>query len=231
MNRIKHKVNIFLDAELEAHRPGVVAFFERVTTNYDEAIRIATRYFLLVLACWLLTYAIATEWITTIDWLGVTFDARMIVAAPLLVGLLAYEMLSAMAAATILWEVVSIGLRRMLPSAWDNGLDDLLAPPTFSNVERLLEPRKPSRFSLGWFGLVTILMFGGTLVALVHTARLLLRRPVEVHWALAIVSVAVGAISWGRGVVLLRTAVEATGGFGLRHHRGSAGGREEHLVA
>lgn len=226
MNPLSDKIDELITAELEAHPERLVAFFARVQSNYDEAIRTATRFFLSMLAAWLLTYAIYQGYIQKIEIFGFDFDRKMIVASPFVIGLLTYGLLSALAGAVVLWEAVSRGVHHMLPTAAKNSLDDLLAPPTFSNIERMLEPRLEDKllslFSRSWFVLITLLMFGGSFAALVHTTYLLFRpRPDTQLAVLGIGSAILGALAWFRGVVLFGCGIEATGGFHLGHHRRS----------
>ena len=226
MNQLCDKIDEFLEVELKAHPAQVEQFFERVQLNYDEAIRAATRYLLLLIVAWFVTYAIHATWITKIEWAGLEFKPEMTIASPLLIGLLSYGLQSALAGAVVMWEAISRRLRYTLPTAWKYKLDDLLAPPTFSNVERMLEPESEFKtFSLcsrGWFVLVTVLIFGGSIAALVHTTYLLTRvSPPVARWVVIAISAALGAVAWIRGVVLSASAIEATGGFQLCHHRGT----------
>lgn len=224
MKQIGDKIDEFLEVELEAHPEQVEHFFTRVQSNYDEAIRTATRYLLLMVATWFLTYAIHEGWIEKIEWLGFDFNRKMTIAAPLLIGLLNYGLQSALAGAVVLWEAISRRLRYVLPTAWKHNLDDFLAPPTFSNVERMLEPRiefKPlSLCSRAWFVIVTVMIFGGSLAGLLHATYLLFRPPHVTHWVVILISGALGMVAWIRGFVLSASAIEATGGFQLSHHRG-----------
>jgi hypothetical protein len=225
MKQLGDKINEFLEVELKAHPQQVDQFFTRVQTNYDEAIRTATRFLLLMIATWFLTYAIHEEWIKEIQWAGIKFERKMTVAAPFIVGLLSYGLQSALGGAVVLWEAISRRLRYTLPTAWKHNLDDLLAPPTFSNVERLLEPEiefeKFSLCSRGWFILITVLIFGGSVAGLVHTTYLLIRPSPAAHWVVIAISATLGAVAWVRGVVLSAYAIEVTGGFQLCHHRGT----------
>jgi site-specific recombinase len=161
--------------------------------------------------------------------MGLELTEKMIVASPFLIGLLSYALLSAFAGAVVLWEAVCQGVSRMLPAAARYRLEDLLAPPTFSNVERMLEPRPEHRllsfFSGAWFVLVALMMFGGSLGALVHTAYLLFDPRLDISRELAVLSTALGATAWIRGMILFASALGATGGFNLGHHRGSARNR------
>src|SRR4030095_9449958 len=222
MNPVADKINELIEVELEEHPKQLDSFFERVHSNYAEAIRTASLYFLLMLAAWFLTYAIQAELIKEITFLGFELNPKMIVVSPFLVGLLTYGMLSALAGAVVLWEAISRSCCKMLPTAWKYSLDDLLAPPTFSNVERMLEPQPENRiqslFSRGWFMLITLLMFAGSLVALVHTTYLFFNHHPGIHWGFGAVSALLGAIAWIRGVVLFRAAIEATGGYSAGQH-------------
>lgn len=229
MNQIGDKIDEFLEAELNARPEEVSRFFERVQANYEEAIRTATRFLLLMLATWFLTYAIHEGWIGKVAWLGFEFKPEMTVASPFLIGLWSYLALSTLAGAIILWEAIIRRLRYMLPTAWKLYLENFLAPPTFSNVERMLEPiieHKPLTvyFSRVWFVLVTATMFGGGLAGIVHTTYLLFRPEIAsevIHWAVIVISAAFGAAAWIRGVVLSASAIQATGGYNLTHHRGA----------
>ena len=222
-NRVSDKIDELVRLELNDHPERLVSFFERVRSNYDEAIRSASGFFLAMLAAWFLTFAIHQQWITKISFLGgVELNPKSIVLSPFLIGLLSYGLLSALAGAVVFWEAFSRGVFHTLQSAWNQSLDDLLAPPTFSNVERMLEPRPEntllSLFSRGWFVLVTLMMFIGSLASIVHTMYLLL----DPSWsAVVILSAILGGIAWLRGVVLFVSAINATGGFHLGHHRGS----------
>ncbi|HEV7902485.1 MAG TPA: hypothetical protein VGO96_01485, partial [Pyrinomonadaceae bacterium] len=224
MKQFNDKIDEFLKVELKAHSKEVERFFERVQSNYDEAIRTATRFLLLMLAAWFLTSAIHEGWLKKIEWAGIKFDRKMTIVSPLIVGLLSYGMQSALAGAVVLWEAISRRLRYTLPTAWVLKLDDMLAPPTFSNVERMLEPEvEKSAHSLcsrGWFVFVSFLIFVGSVAGLVHTTYLLIRPSLAAHWAVIALSTTLGAIAWIRGVVLSAYAIEATGGFKLCHHRG-----------
>ena len=225
MKRIGDKIDEFMEVELEAHPEQVGRFFERVQANYDEAIRNATRFFLRMRAAWFMTYAIHEEWIREVKWVSFEFNRKMTVAAPFLIGLLSYGMFSALAGAILFWEAIIGRLRYTLPKAWEHHLDSFLAPPTFSNVERMLEPvtagRRPSvYFSRAWFFLVTLMMFGGGLAGIAHTASLLLTSGV-VHKAIIATSTAMGLVAWLRGTVLAVSAIKATGGYDLTHQRGA----------
>jgi hypothetical protein len=224
-NRVGDRIDEFIEAEFKAHPEQVDSFFERVQTNYDEAIRNATRFLLLMLVTWFFTYAIHKGWIGKIGWLGFDCKPEMTVASPFLIGLLSYGMLSALAGAIVFSEAMIRRLRYTLPAAWKNYLDDFLVPPTFSNIERMLEPIIEHRslstyFSRAWFMLVTLMMFGGGLAGIVHSTYLLFRRA-DIHWAVILASAALGAVAWIRGVVLAASSVEATGGYNLSHHRGA----------
>lgn len=223
MEQIATKIDKFLEVELTAHPEQVDQFFERVQSNYDEAIRTATRFLLLMIAVWFLTYAIHARWITEITWAGLTFDPKMTIASPFIIGLLSYVMQSALAGAVALWEAISRRLRYTLPTAWEYQLDDFLAPPTFSNVERMLEPETAREvFSLcsrGWFALVTIMMFFGSIAGVIH-ATILLINSTDIHRAWIAIIAALGLVAWFRGVVLSVSAILATGGFKFCHHRG-----------
>lgn len=230
MNLLTEKIDELIRVEGSQHPEQLVSFFARVQSNYDEAIRTASRFFLIMLATWVLTCAMYWGWIDDFRFQGLALNPKMIIASPFLVGILTYRLLSAMAAAVVLWEVVSEGVFRMLPTTRKYGFDDLLAPPTFSNVERMLEPRGvwPSRFSRFWFGLVTIMMFLGSLAALVTTTWFLFRPRVydffqnhhTIYVVIAAVSAILGWIAWVRGFVLFRYAIERTGwSTKFRHHR------------
>jgi len=227
INLVGTKIDkIFISAEAGKCPELIRYFFERVQTNYDEAIRMASRLFLSILAVWFLTYALHAKWIEKIEFLA-DLKVEMIVASPFLIGMLSYGLLSALAGAVVLWEAVSRGVGHMLPTAWEQGLDDLLAPPTFSNVERMLEPSPKHKlqtlFSGAWFMFITMIMFGGSLAAFTHTTSLLVQSPLRFFQSpLKLLSVSLGAAAWVRGVVLFASAIEATGGFSLGHHRGSA---------
>jgi hypothetical protein len=223
-NRVADKIDAFL-AEGDAHPEQIDSFFALVQSNYAEAIRTASSYFLWMLAAWLLTYAIATGVIDKIELLGIGLDPKMIVVSPFLIGLLTYGLLSALAGAVVLWEAVSRRVYKLSPTAWHASLDDLLAPPTFSNVERMLEPGRKNWVQLilshGWFALVALMMFGGSLTALVHTTCLFLDAQSGKPGILGVASVTLGALAWLRGIVLFVAAIKATGGLTLGHHRGS----------
>lgn len=233
MNDIRKKIDEFLRVELKAHPEQVEHFFGRVQSNYDEAIRTATRFLVLIIAMWFLTYAIHVGWLKKIEWAGIEFDRRMTIASPFILGLLSYGLQSALGGAVVLWEAISRRIRYTLPTAWKHNLDDLLAPPTFSNVERMLEPEIEFKaFSLcsrGWFVLVSVLMFVGSVAAVIHTAYLLIRPQPAAHWAWITMSAILGFVAWVRGVVLSASAIEATGGFQLCHHRGTRTLAEEEL--
>jgi hypothetical protein len=107
MNRVRDNIDKLISAEPEAHSARLERFFERVQSNYDESIRAATRFFLLMLAAWFLTYAIKAKWIDKIGFFGLDLNRKMIVVSPFLVGLFSYGMLSAMAGAIVFWEAVS----------------------------------------------------------------------------------------------------------------------------
>jgi hypothetical protein len=174
MNRVGDRIDEFIQAELKAHPEQVCQFFERVQLNYDEAIRNATRYLLSMLAAWFVSYAIHKGWIGKVGWLGIDFNHEMIVASPFLIGLLSYGALSSLAGAIVLWEAIIQRLRYIMPTAWEHYLENFLAPPTFSNVERMMEPiidrsRLSIYFSRSWFVFVTIMMFGGGLAGIAHT--------------------------------------------------------------
>jgi hypothetical protein len=233
-NLVCEKIDKLVAAEREAHPERLVAFFARLQTNYDEAIRAASSFFLLMLAAWFLTYAIYVGWIEKFTLVGLELNRRMIVAAPLLIGLLSYGMLSAMAGAIILWEAVSRGVFHMMPTAWEHSLDDLLAPPSFSNVERMLEPKPESPFpriprwpglqsffSGAWFFIVTVLMFVGSAFAVGHTVWLFFRPGLEIDPAAGAASALLGVVAWLRGFTLFAAAINATGGRTSGHHRGS----------
>lgn len=227
MNRVCAGIDRLMTAERGKHPEPVRFFFERILANYDEAIRTASRFFLLILAAWFLTYAIYDRWVGQgTSFLGLELTEKMIVVSPFLIGLLSYGLLSAFAGAVVLWEAVCQGVSRMLPAASKYRLEDLLAPPTFSNVERMLEPRPEHRllsfFSAAWFVLVAFVMFGGSLGALVQTACLLFDPRLGIPQDLAVLSTVLGAAAWIRGMVLFTSALGATGGFHLGHHRGSA---------
>jgi hypothetical protein len=223
-NPVANKIDALL-AESDVRPEQIDSFFELVQSNYAEAIRTASFYFLWMLAAWLLTYAIATRVIDKIELLGIELNPKMIVVSPFLIGLLTYGLLSALAGAVVLWEAVSRRVFKMSPTAWHASLDDLLAPPTFSNVERMLEPGRKNWVQLGlsrgWFVLVTLMMFGGSVTALGHTTVLFFTTRDQVHWAFGLVSCLLGLIAWGRGIVLFRSAIVATGGFTVGHHRRS----------
>lgn len=225
MKQIADKFDEFLEVELRAHPEEVDRFFERVLANYDEAIKTATRFLLLMIAAWFVTYAIHMEWITQIEWLGITFNRQMTIASPFLIGLLSYQMQSALAGAVALWEAISRRLRYTLPTAWKHQLDDFLAPPTFSNVERMLEPEiareKFSVCSRGWFIIVTITMFVGSIGGVIHAAALLIYPSRAAHLAWITASTAFGLLAWARGAILSTYAIMATGGFNSCHHRGT----------
>jgi hypothetical protein len=238
MKHICDQIDEFIEAELKTHPEQVKQFFERVQSNYDEAIRTATRYLLFMFAAWFLTYAIHEGWVGKIGWLGFEFKRKMTIASPFLIGLLSYGMLSALAGAVVLSEAMIRRLRYMLPTAWKNYLDNFLAVPTFSNIERMLEPMidpKPLSvyFSRFWFLLVTLMMFGGGLAGIAHTTSLLFQpevateatrpevAPQVIHWAVIVASAALGVLAWLRGVVLAVFAVGVTGGYNLTHHRGT----------
>lgn len=238
MNRVSDKIDRLIKKELEAHPERLASFFEQVESNYAEAIRNATAFLIFMLAAWFLTFAIYAGWIDKITFFGTELKKNMILVSPFLIGLLSYLQLSALAGAAVLWEVVSRGVFHMLPTAWKHSLDDLLAPPTFSNIERMLEPKPENRleslFSRAWFVLVGLMIFGGSLAALVHTTYLVFTVQVHVAFgavvigqdlslalAFAVVSAFLGAAAWLRGVFLFVSAVEATGGFNVGHHRGS----------
>ena len=234
--QVSYKIDELMKGELKAHPERLVAFFARVQLNYDEAIRTATRFFLSMLAAWLLTYAIYKGSIETIKIYVVDLDRKMIVVSPFVIGLLTYGLLSALAGAVVLWEALSRGVDHMLPTAAKYNLDDLLAPPTFSNVERMLEnasEKKLPLFSRAWFVLITAMMFGGSLAALVHTTCLLFLPPPDKQLAVfGIGSATFGSIAWVRGVVLFKSAIDATGGgFHLGHHRGSRRLVEEGMLS
>jgi hypothetical protein len=235
INLVSKKIDKLVAAEREAHPERLVAFFARLQTNYDEAIRAASSFFLLMLLAWFLTYAIYERWIEKFTLVGLELNRRMIVAAPLLIGLLSYGMLSAMAGAVIFWEAVSRGVFHMMRTAWEHSLDDLLAPPSFSNVERMLEPEPkwrrflfihkwpglPSLFSGVWFGLVSLMMFGGSAFAVGYTIWLFFQPCLEIHPAAGAASAVLGVVAWLRGFALFIAAINATGGFTPGHHRGS----------
>jgi hypothetical protein len=213
-----------------AERPEQLrSFFDRVLTNYDEAIRMASRYFLGVLTAWFLTYAIADGWIDKIEILGLELKGKMVVASPFLIGLLSYGMLSSLAGAAVFWDAICRSVSHLLPTARKHDLDDLLAPPTFSNIERMLEPepqhKLQSLFSTAWFVLVTLLIFCGSLGALAHTTLMLFNPCLAINRVLAFSSAVLGATAWLRGNVLLASAMDKTGGFSLRHRRGSGLGK------
>lgn len=228
MNPIGDKIDEFIEAELKAHPEQVEHFFERVLSNYDEAIRTMTRFLLVLLGTWFLTYAIQEGWIDKLEWLGFEFKRKMTVASPFLIGILSYGMLCALAGAIVLWEAITQRLRHTLPTAWKNYLDTFLAPPTFSNVERMLEPiveRKPLSvyYSRLWFLLVSLMLYGGGLAGIAHTTYLLFRPEAETgatHWTVIAISAALGVAAWIRGVVVCNSAIVGTGGYEFAHIRG-----------
>lgn len=222
-----------IDALIATKTPGnedeLRKFFERISEKYDESIRASTKYFVLVQLAWILTFAIARGRIGEINFFGIPISQKMLMISPFLVGVLTYLLLSSMAAAVILWEAVSNGVRHTLPSAWELGLDCFLAPPTFSSIERLLEPQRPSKLSYSWFTLITLLMFFGTILALVHTTLLAFAVP-GISRVITSLSAFLGLIAWFRGLSLATTAIRVTGGFAMRHHRGVAAKRTKHWL-
>jgi hypothetical protein len=230
-NQVSDAIDQLFTTELSPHEAELKQFFDRIREKYDESIRATTKYFVLVLFTWVVTVGIAFNFITEIAWLGLTLDAKMLVISPFLIGMLTYLLLSSMAASVILWEAVSNSIRYTLPSAWDLGLECLLAPPTFSNIERMLEPARPSKLSVLWFALITFLMFVGTMGALFSSAYLALRS-VDGIWrtVLCFLSALLGLILLLRGLSLSTKAIRATGGFAMRHHRGDAAQRTKHWL-
>jgi hypothetical protein len=235
MNLIDGKIDQLIRADLEKRPEQLRQFFERVQSNYDEAIRTASHFLLLLMAAWFLSFAIHMEWTSKIHLLGFEFKGEMLVASPFLIGLLTYGQLSALAGAVILWEAISRAVCHLLPKAWELRLDDLLAPPTFSNVERMLEPPSAAKlqsfFSRAWFVLVGGAIFLGSLVALAQTTYFLISRRHDsfaflhplLYSVLCALSVTLGLIAWFRGFVLFKSAADATGGVAFRHHRDSRG--------
>lgn len=225
MNRVRDNIDKLISAEPEAHSARLERFFERVQSNYDESIRAATRFFLLMLAAWFLTYAIDAKWVTKVPFFGLDLDRKMIVVSPFLVGLFSYGMLSAMAGAIVLWEAVSQSVCKMLPTAWEHSLDDLLAPPTFSNIERMLEPRRKDKllslFSQVWFAFIGLTMLFGSFFAIGHTAHVFCAARLPIDAGFGVASTVLGVIAWLRGFVLFASAIKATGGFKVGHHRAS----------
>jgi hypothetical protein len=226
MNRIRDHIDKLISAEIEVHPERLVSFFERVQSNYDESIRATTRFFLLMLAAWFFALAIDQKWIDKVPLLGIDLNRQMIVVSPLLVGLLSYETLSSFAAAIVLWEAISQHVRRTLPVAWQHSLDDLLGPPTFSNVERMLEPKREKvllwLFSRAWFGIIGLTMLGGSLVAIIHTTGIIWNETASIYsMPLKFLTAPFGMLVWLRGLVLVFSSMVATGGFKGAHHRAS----------
>ncbi len=228
-NRVAAAIDALIITESTGHEDELRKFFERISEKYDESIRATTKYFVLVQLAWILTFALATERIGASTLFGIPISPRMLMISPFLVGVLTYLLLSSMAAAAILWEAVSNSVRHTLPSAWERGLDCFLAPPTFSSIERLLEPTRPSKFSYSWFTLITLLMFFGTILALVHTTFLVFSVP-HISRVITSLSALLGLIAWLRGLSLASTAIRVTGGFAMRHHRGAAANRTGHWL-
>lgn len=225
MNRVRDKIDKLISAELEAHPDRLIRFFERVQSNYDESIRTTTRFLLLMLATWFLTYAIDAKLVSRIPFFGLELDLKMIVVSPFLVGLFSYTMLSAMAGAIVLWEAVSESVCKMLPTAWEHSLDDLLGPPTVSNIERMLEPRRRHKllsfFCWVWFLFICLTMGFGSLLAIGHTAHVFFAARLPINAGFGVASTVLGTIAWLRGFVLLTSAIIATGGFKRGHHGAS----------
>jgi hypothetical protein len=225
MNRVRDNIDKLISAELAAHSARLELFFERVQSNYDESIRAATRFFLLMLAAWFLTIAIKVGWIKKIEFFGLNLDCKMIVVSPFLIGLFSYGMLSAMAGAIVFWEALSQSVCKMLPTAWKHSLDDLLAPPTFSNIERMLEPRRKDKllslFSQVWFAFIGLTMLFGSLFAIGHTTHVFFAAQSPIAAVFGVASTLFGTIAWLRGFVLFTSAIKATGGFKVGHHRAS----------
>jgi hypothetical protein len=231
-NLVSDAVDQLFTTELPDHTEELKKFFDRIREKYDESIRATTKYFVLVLFVWLVTVAIGFNFITKIAWLGLELNSSMLLVSPFLIGMLTYLLLSSMAASVILWETVSNSIRYTLPSAWDLGLECLLAPPTFSNIERMLEPTRPSKLSVVWFALITFLMFVGTMGALFSSAFLALRSVGGVwRTVLCFLSAFLGLILLLRGLSLSTKAIRATGGFAMRHHRGAAAERAKHWLS
>src|SRR4029077_9029762 len=89
MNRIRDNIDKLIDAEA-ANSERLVRFFELVQSNYDESIRAATRFFLLMMAAWFLAYAIDRDWTEEISFFGLKLNRKMIVVSPFLVGVFSY---------------------------------------------------------------------------------------------------------------------------------------------
>jgi hypothetical protein len=229
-NRVATAIDALIATELPEHPDALTKFFERIGEKYDESIRATTRYFVLVQLAWFLTYAVATGRMGEGSLFGIPFNPKMLMISPFLIGVLSYLLLSSMAAAAVLWEAVSQGIRRTLPSAWERGLDCFLAPPTFSNIERMLEPFRPSRMSYAWFALISVLFFLGTIFALFHTTYLVWTLGQEISQVVTAFSFVFGFIVWLRGLSLLWTAIRVTGGRAVRHHRGEAADRVGHWL-
>jgi hypothetical protein len=150
----------------------------------------------------------------------------MIVGSPFVIGLFSYGVLSAMAGAIVFWEALSQSVCKMLPTAWKHSLDDLLAPPTFSNIERMLESRRKEKllslFSQVWFAFIGLTMLIGSLFAIGHTTFLFFKAALpDIKPAFGGVSALLGLIAWLRGFVLFTSAINATGGLKVGHHRAS----------
>ena len=237
-NLVAAAIDALIAAELPEHPDELRTFFEQIREKYDESIRATTKYFVLVQLAWVMTYAIATgKFGENSSLWGIPLSPKMLMISPFLIGILTYLLLSSMAASVILWEVVSHGVRHTLPSAWQGGLDCLLAPPTFSSIERIFEPARPSKFSYVWFALITLLIFFGAIVALGHTIFLVfsLRSEVcslgsKVCLVITFCSALLGLIAWLRGLLLATKAIRVTGGFAMRHHRGAAANRAGHWL-
>lgn len=205
IDNIEKAINELFESEAAGRGDELVRFIERIYNNYRAAIVTINRRTALLLFAWGAGVALGNGLVSeaAVAGLKISSITSLLPAFPLLIGFIGYDLHCAIAAQSLLWSSIECYYMKALPAAYNLKLEYLIAPPTFSNVERMYYGSsvvgKITSVSIGTIFFSVVIL--GPLAAIGHITYL--------EWALQgcskvaiCISSGIGLMFWVRSVVL-----------------------------
>lgn len=202
---IDDTIDKLFHSELELHPEELYRYVERLHENYQEALRSMNRRTYLLLFAWIAAMALGSGQVTEAEIGGIKISgvSTLLPAFPFAIGFIGYDLICAGSAVNLLWQAISRCYMNALPTAYKLNLEFLIAPPSFTNVERMYDGISRSNDVMGkfitWiFGTIVLLV---PLVAIGHIAYLSWN--VRCSKLFLCLSTALGFIMWVRSIILV----------------------------
>ena len=196
---IDKRVDDFFAASSAVPPELLSSLYKDLYESYCLSEKALQRFFVLFFATWAVLYAVAEGLVSeaNVSSVKVSDLKYLTLVSPVVLAYLAYNLSAANFLATVQHRAFIQCFKHILPSAYDQDLEQILGPPTFLRAERLVlrgESRLQSVVGDVTQMLIVILLVFGTLAAIGHMSWLAWNISTTPWWIRALCVAVAGAI-------------------------------------